>query len=58
MDGVDIKLRMVRDGFAWHYVAYSKDAALADAQAEAKTAKRGLWIDAAPVAPWDFRKAK
>lgn len=32
--------------------------ALAKAQADAMSAKRGLWKDAAPVAPWDFRKPK
>jgi micrococcal nuclease len=58
VDGVDVNLRMVRDGFAWHYVAYSKDAALATAQAEAKAGKRGLWIDAGPVPPWGFRKGR
>ena len=58
VDGVDVNLRMVRDGFAWHYVAYSKDAALATAQAEAKAGKRGLWIDAGPVPPWGFRRGR
>ena len=56
--GVDVNLQMVQDGFAWHYVAYSKEAALADAQAEAKAGKRGLWLDAAPVPPWEFRKLR
>jgi micrococcal nuclease len=55
--GKDIILQMVKDGMAWHYVKYAaKDAALAKAQVEAKTAKRGLWADPAPVAPWEFRK--
>jgi endonuclease YncB( thermonuclease family) len=49
---------MVADGFAWQYVACSKDSALATAQAEAKAGERGLWIAAAPVAPWDFRKGR
>lgn len=54
---VDVNLQMVKDGFAWHFVKYSKDAALAKAQTDAKAGKRGLWVDAAPVAPWDFRAA-
>ena len=56
--GVDINLQMTKDGVAWHYVKYSKDPALAKAQAETMGAKRGFWLDAAPVAPWDFRKPK
>ena len=53
---VDVNLRMVQDGFAWHYVAYSREAALATAQAEAKAGKRGSWIDAAPVATVGFQE--
>jgi micrococcal nuclease len=55
--GVDVNLRMVMDGMAWHFVKYAaKDTALAKAQVEAKAAKRGLWADAEPVPPWEFRK--
>ena len=56
VNGKDINLQMVKDGFAWHYAAYSKDAALRKAQTEAQAAKRGLWSDASPVPPWEFRK--
>jgi micrococcal nuclease len=56
--GDDVNLQMVRDGFAWHYARYSKDAALAKAQVEAKGARRGLWIDSVPVPPWEFRSPK
>jgi hypothetical protein len=52
-----INLQMGRDGFAWLYTAFSKDAALRTMpQTEARAAKRGLWIDPAPVPPWEFRK--
>jgi endonuclease YncB( thermonuclease family) len=33
---------MVADGFAWHYVEYSKDAGLAAAERDARTAGLGL----------------
>lgn len=58
LDGIDINLRMIRDGFAWHYAVYNAEPAYADAQTEAKVAKRGLWADESPVPPWEFRKKK
>ena len=59
VDGVDINLRLVHDGMAWHFVKYApNDKALAAAESEARLAKRGLWADAHPVAPWDWRKSE
>ena len=55
LDSQDVNLSMVRDGFAWHYSKYSKDKKFAEAEAEAKIKKKGLWIDQDPVAPWDYR---
>ena len=34
------------------------DTMLADAERKARSGKRGLWVDAAPDAPWDWRKIK
>ncbi|RYD24580.1 MAG: micrococcal nuclease [Verrucomicrobiaceae bacterium] len=57
VDGAtEVNPAMVRAGMAWHYKAYSKDAALAQAEQEARAAKRGLWQEGKPVAPWEFRK--
>ncbi|MBA7713009.1 hypothetical protein ES703_122004 [subsurface metagenome] len=55
-DSVNVNRAMVRDGFAWHYHEYSSDATLAQLHSEARAAKCGLWSDADPVAPWDFRR--
>jgi endonuclease YncB( thermonuclease family) len=52
----DISLEMVKDGWAWHYKRYSKEAALADAEKEARKAGRGLWADKDPVPPWEKRQ--
>jgi len=41
---------------AWHYVKYSDDQKLADAEQKAPTAKRGLWADPKPMPPWDWRR--
>ena len=51
----DVNLTMISDGFAWHYSKYSKDKKFAEAEAEARTKKKGLWKDQDPVAPWDYR---
>jgi endonuclease YncB( thermonuclease family) len=56
--GLDVCLQMVADGLAWHYTRYSDDADLAAAEREARAARRGLWRDAAPVAPWDWRASE
>lgn len=55
-DGKNLNEELVRNGFAWHYKEYSKDQNLANAEADARRFKRGLWQDPNPVAPWDFRK--
>jgi micrococcal nuclease len=49
--------RQVEDGFAWWYQQYAPDEKkLSELQAAAKAAKRGLWHDAAPIAPWQWRE--
>jgi micrococcal nuclease len=57
-DGRRLNLEIVRAGFGWWFRRYSQDATLASAEAEARTARRGLWADAAPVAPWEWRQAR
>lgn len=51
-----INLEMVQDGLAWHYKQYSKSKQLAEAEDEARKAKKGLWADKSPEPPWEFRK--
>lgn len=57
-DGRNLNEELVRNGYAWHYKAYSNDLKLANLETDARRYKRGLWQDANPVAPWDFRKDK
>ena len=63
INGVDANLAQVQRGFAWHYKVYEREQSANDrnlydlAESEAKTAKRGLWQEADPLPPWDFRKA-
>lgn len=53
-----INKEMVFEGYAWHYKAFSKSKDIAVAESEAKTEKRGLWIEMNPLPPWEFRKRK
>jgi endonuclease YncB( thermonuclease family) len=57
-DGQNVNLLMVRAGFAWHYVKYSDDPALAAAERTARAERRGLWAGFNPTAPWDYRALK
>ena len=55
MDGRNVNLQMVKDGCAWHYKKYSSDEILAQAESDARAARRGLWEDGDAMAPWDWR---
>ena len=54
--GVDANAAQVRRGLAWVYDRYAKDKTLYRLQDEARSARRGLWADRNPMAPWDWRK--
>ena len=58
VDGVDANARQVATGMAWHYSRFDKSPALARAQEAARAARTGLWGDAAPVAPWEWRSGE
>lgn len=51
-----INLRMVREGFAWRYTAYTHDQRLIEAEVTARVGHFGLWTDPSPVPPWEWRK--
>ena len=56
VDGRNLNLALVRSGYAWWYRKYAgTNEDLADAEREARGEKRGLWQDASPVPPWDWR---
>jgi micrococcal nuclease len=64
LDGVDINLEQVRDGYAWVYSKYIGEASpdvqarYRDAEADAQADRRGLWSDPDPIPPWDFRRSQ
>lgn len=57
-DGEDVSLLMIRSGFAWHFVKYDSTQKYIEAEAYARSQRKGLWQDRNPEAPWEFRKKK
>lgn len=55
-NGVDTSAEQVRAGMAWVFDRYVTDRSLYSLQDAARDARRGLWADPAPVAPWEWRK--
>jgi endonuclease YncB( thermonuclease family) len=61
---IDVGLRQVELGMAWWYRKYAIEqtpfdqAAYEVAEDAAKRGRSGLWRDADPVAPWEWRKLK
>jgi micrococcal nuclease len=55
-EGADLSVELVKSGLAWHYTQYSSDKLLAEAEREARIARRGLWVESSPVPPWVARR--
>jgi len=53
-----LSYQLIRAGLAWHYKAYDKDKRLSRAEMSARKAKRGLWSQAKPEAPWLYRRRR
>jgi len=64
VNGRDVNLVQVERGMAWFYRLYQREQSPNDrrlyeaAETAAKADKRGLWRDANPVPPWEFRHTK
>ena len=54
-EGKDVALLMLHEGMAWHITKYDNNKVYSDAENVARKAKRGLWSESSPIAPWDFR---
>lgn len=60
--GRDANLEQVRRGLAWHYKQYEAEQTPADrqryaaAEQGAQAERLGLWHQASPQAPWDYRR--
>ncbi|MEQ6289411.1 thermonuclease family protein [Vogesella sp. GCM10023246] len=58
LEGQDVNQQQVRDGWAWVYRQYAKEAAYYDAEREARSARAGLWGEAKPIPPWAWRRGE
>ena len=62
-DGEDINLSQLAEGMAWFRTNLANELSAEDrklyegAEREARAARKGLWKERAPVAPWEFRRA-
>lgn len=52
---VDANAKLIEDGWAWHFKKYNNEERLAKLEDAARKAKRGLWADEKPLAPWEYR---
>ena len=64
VNGRDVGLEMLALGMAWWYRSYAKEQSREDRanyetmEAQARESRLGLWRDANPVAPWEWRKER
>jgi micrococcal nuclease len=57
-NGININYEIVKNGYAWQYLTYSHNMELAGLKQHARQNKLGLWQDANPTPPWNFRKGE
>ncbi|MCS4169377.1 endonuclease YncB(thermonuclease family) [Salinibacter ruber] len=56
VQGTDLGAMLIRRGLAWHYRQYAPNATeYARLERQAQNAGRGLWSQANPTAPWEWR---
>ena len=56
-EGIWVNNVMVLTGYAWWFERYAPDDdSLREAQEAAREGKRGLWVEADGVPPWEWRK--
>ena len=57
-DGRNVNKEIVKAGYAWHFKKYSKDLSYDRLEKQARSTNSGLWQDAHPIPPWEWRKMK
>jgi len=63
-NGIDINLQQIQKGMAWHYTYFEREqepedrSRYAQAEYQAQRDKLGLWQDAKPTPPWQYRRSR
>jgi len=55
---MNANLEQVRLGMAMVYRKYARDQDYYTAEIEARESRRGLWVDAKPIPPWEWRQRR
>ena len=58
IDDKNLNKELLKAGLAWHYKQYSRDPELTKLEFQARSAKRGLWVEPESVPPWEWRRGK
>ena len=58
-DGMNLNQELTKQGWCWWYRKYAPgNIELESLEKDARDAKKGLWVDPAPIPPWAYRKAR
>lgn len=58
-NGTHVNRELVAEGWCWWYQKYApEDVTLAALEIAAKLAHKGLWVDPAPIPPWEYRTGR
>lgn len=58
-EGTHVNHTLVKNGWCWWYRKYAQgDTVLERLEKDAREAKKGLWVEPAPIPPWVYRKAR
>lgn len=56
LNDLDVNAQLLRNGWAWEYSYHHSNPDYAALELEARKAGRGLWAQAEPVPPWQWRR--
>ena len=58
-DGTNVNHELVKAGWCWWYRKYAPgDIVLEGFEKDAREAKKGLWVDPAPIPPWGLSQGQ
>jgi endonuclease YncB( thermonuclease family) len=57
-DGRSLNKELVRSGLAWMHRQYTSDPELDALEKQARSERRGLWVDFNPTPPWQWRRRR